>query len=80
MTPSLTDEEKRRRWITAWRLAGPELQSIRDNELRRRDEQSGLASLGAFESAKVESNGLASFQSWMMRLRVIELTKQLASR
>ena len=75
----MTDEEKQQRWIAAWRIAGPELQRIRDEELRQKDEQFGLASLGAFETAKSEVNGLLTFQSWMMRLRVNELSKQLLS-
>ena len=33
----MTDEEKQQRWIAAWRVAGPELQRIRDEELRQKD-------------------------------------------
>ena len=76
----MTDEEKQQRWLAAWRVAGPELQRIRDEELRQKDKQFGLASLGAFEAAKSEVSGLMAFQSWMMRLRVIELNKQLLSK
>ena len=76
----MTDEEKQQRWIAAWRVAGPELNRIREEELRQKDEQYGLANLGAYVGDKSEVNGLITFQSWMMRLRVIELNKRLLSK
>ena len=76
----MTDEEKQQRWMAAWRVAGPELNRIREEELRQKDEQFGLASLGAYVRDKSEVNGLITFQSWMMRLRVIELNKRLLSK
>ena len=76
----MTEEEKQQRWIAAWRVAGPELNRIREEELRQKDEQFGLASLGAYVRDNSEINGLITFQSWMMRLRVIELNKRLLSK
>jgi len=76
----MTEVEKQQRWIAAWRVAGPELNRIREEELRQKDEQFGLASLGAYVTDNSEINGLITFQSWMMRLRVIELNKRLLSK
>lgn len=66
-----TEQEKQ--WIAAWRLAGPELERIRNEELRQLDEQEGtrLATLLGVVSpvpARRES-GLLEFQRWMMRWR-----------
>ena len=73
-----TEEEKA--WIAAWRRAGPELERIRREELRRLDDQAGLRLMGATRAPVAESNGLVTFQAWMMRWRVLELMKDLESR
>jgi len=62
-----TEQEKQ--WIEAWRMAGPELERIRNEELRNLDDEAGLKLLGAFRS-KSSMSGLITLQSWLMRLRV----------
>lgn len=71
----MTEQEKR--WIEAWRIAGPELARIRDEELRSLDDESAIKLLGGSRSNSQETNGLAVFQAWMMRLKVIELLKSV---
>ena len=63
-------------WVQQWKNAAPVLQAIRDEELRQLGENDGAKMLGAGGHRAPESfeaNGLAIWQSWMMRLRVIEL-------
>jgi len=69
----VTEQEKI--WIEAWRIAGPELERIRDEELRNLDDASAIGLLGGASSSRQETNGLAIFQAWMMRLKVLELLK-----
>ncbi len=70
-----TEQEKR--WIEAWRTAGPELERIRREELRNLTDDAGLEMLGAFAEPNRDSNGLVIFQAWMSRLRILELQKHL---
>ena len=65
------------KWITAWRIAGPELERIRNQELRDLEADAGLRTLGAFENKIQHQHGMVTYQSWMMRLRVKELLKDL---
>jgi len=69
--------EQEKIWIDAWRIAGPELERIRDEELRNLDDSSAIGFLGGGRSSRQEINGLAVFQAWMMRLKVIELLKSV---
>jgi len=69
--------EQEKIWIDAWRIAGPELERIRDEELRNLDDSSAIGLLGGGRSSRQETNGLAVFQAWMMRLKVIELLKSV---
>ena len=64
--------ELERQWMAAWRRAGPELERIRNAELRQRDDRVGLQLLGA-PLAQAPLSGLIAFQAWMMRLLVTEL-------
>jgi hypothetical protein len=69
-----TEQEKR--WIAAWRSAGPELERIRNEELRSLDESEGFRLLGANPLPKAEGmNGMAIQQAWFMRMRVKQLMK-----
>ena len=65
--------EQERQWIAAWRRAGPELERIRNEELRQLDEQEGtrLATLlGVMSPVPTRSeSGLMEFQRWMKRWR-----------
>ncbi len=72
--------ENEKKWIAAWRSAGPELERIRREELRDMPEHSGLKLLGAMNVANESLNGLVIFQAWMSRLRILELQKQLELR
>ena len=67
----MTDQEKR--FLDAWRHAGPELERIHNEELRQLDEQEGtrLATLlGVVTEVRSRSDsGLVEFQRWMMRWR-----------
>lgn len=67
-----TDVEKQ--WMAAWRRAGPELERIRREELQQLDDSAGLKLLGAGSQRQPQS-GLVTFQAWMMRLLIKELTK-----
>ena len=73
-----TEQEKQ--WIAAWRFAGPELERIRNDELRNLDDESTMRQLGAGKPLRQELNGLAIFQSWMMRLRVKQLLEKAEDR
>ena len=74
----MTEQEKR--WIEAWRIAGPEFECIRDDELRSLDDARAIGLLGGSRSNSQETNGLVVFQAWMMRLKVIELLKLVAQK
>ncbi len=69
--------EQERRWIDAWRNAAPELERIRNEELRNLDENAGLRFLGAHRRNEPPQHGLAIFQSWMMRWRVLQLMERV---
>jgi len=72
-----------KRFIEAWRYAAPRLEEIRCAELRELDEAAGLKMIGGGEPSEDErldsalTSGLAHFQGWMMRLRVMQLQAQL---
>jgi hypothetical protein len=74
--------ETEKLWLAAWRRAGPELERIRREELRNLPETPVVeppedpATGYAREKA---SSGLVAWQQWMMRLRILELRKQLGS-
>ena len=53
-----TEQEKR--WIAAWRYAGPELERFRNDELRNLDDESTMRQLGAGKPLRQELNGLAN--------------------
>ena len=66
-----TEQEKQ--WIAAWRHAGPELERIRNEELRQLDEQEGTRRatlLGVVLPVPTHpDSGLIEFQRWMKRWR-----------
>lgn len=68
-----TEQEKR--WIEAWKKAGPELERIRNEELKNLSDTAGLKLLGAFRSGPSTLSGLITLQSWLMRFRVLENLK-----
>ena len=72
---SMDEREMMRRWVEAWKLAGPELEAIRRREVREADNLEDLAALeGAFNHALEtmparESSGLVEMQKWFAKLR-----------
>ncbi len=71
----MSKSELEKQWIAAWRIAGPELERIRNEELRKMDESEGAKKLSKLHWEQAQFSGLAIFQSWMMRFRVLELMK-----
>ncbi len=72
---NMDEREMMRRWVHAWKEAGPELETIRREEIRRLDTLSVLAGLeGAFNQALRQmpprpSSGMVEMQDWFARLR-----------
>jgi hypothetical protein len=71
----MDERETIRRWVHTWREAGPELEAIRRQEIRRLDTLKVLAGLeGAFQQALRQmpprpSSGMVEMQDWFARLR-----------
>ncbi len=64
--------ENEKTWIEAWRLAGPKLQQIRDEELR----QMGNKGVGAVAGHTVyescpHRNGMVTMQAWFQRFQIL---------
>jgi len=63
-----------RKWVAAWKSAGPELERIRREELRNLDVQKAIALLcGDFDytvppRAPKPTSGLVEQQRWFMKL------------
>ncbi len=70
--------EAEQRFIQAWRYAAPELEKIKRRELQELDEAAGLRMISAPAQPERPYSGLIEFQAWMMRMRVVQLTKQLS--
>jgi hypothetical protein len=71
-------EEQGRRFVLGWEIAGPVMQQLREDRLRRMSESEGAKMLGAGQLDRLEvpeGNGLAIWQSWMMRLRIQQLDR-----
>jgi hypothetical protein len=70
----MDDREAMRRWVEAWKLAGPELEAIRRKEIREADNVQVLAILeGAFNHAlrtlpPRATSGLVELHEWLARL------------
>ncbi|MGV2336666.1 MAG UNVERIFIED_CONTAM: hypothetical protein LVR18_22030 [Planctomycetaceae bacterium] len=74
--------ETERLWLAAWRRAGPELERIRREELRNLPETPQIEASenpATSDAREKASSGLVAWQQWMMRLRILELRKQLRS-
>ena len=72
--------EAEKRFIEAWRYATPELEKIKRRELQELDEAEGLRMIGAPAQPERLSSGLIEFQAWMMRMRVLQLQKELSQK
>jgi hypothetical protein len=70
----MEEREKLRRWVETWKEAGPALEAIRREEVRRADNSKVLESLEcAFNQAVREmplrpSSGLVEMQRWFAKL------------
>lgn len=72
----MTDSEKTlaRRWVHTWMEAGPELQKIRDADIRAADTAealrifTGSADWAAKNRPPAPSSGLVEQQRWFMKL------------
>ena len=64
-----------RRWVETWRAAGPELERIRQDELRRLDTRRAIALLcgpadyTAPPRAPKPTSGLVEQQRWFQKIR-----------
>ena len=67
--------ELEKQWMAAWRVAGPELERIREQELRMLDEAEGIKLLRGSPQTSATS-GLIDFQAWMRRLQILEGMKR----
>ena len=73
----MTDEEKQMtlRWIECWRRAGPELERIREEEIRATDTArgikafSGLVPRALAQLPPKPESGLVEQQRWFVRFR-----------
>jgi len=75
-------EQQGRRFVRGWEIAGPVMQQLREERLRRMSESEGAKMLGAGQTYQLEvpeANGLAIWQSWMMRLRIQQLERKAPS-
>ena len=64
-------------WIQQWKQAAPRLQAIRDEELRRRGQQTGNRLRQAKGQPLVldrypERHGMVTMQKWFMRLHLLQ--------
>jgi len=71
----MEEGEMMRRWVQAWKEAGPALDAIRRREIQEADNLKVLANLeGAFNQAlrtmpPRSSSGLVEMQEWLAKLR-----------
>jgi hypothetical protein len=67
--------EHEKQWIAAWREAGPELERIRNEELKALDESAGqqLLQSGSRQVYATDLSGLVVFQAWMSRWYIMQL-------
>jgi hypothetical protein len=70
----MSEQEMLRRWVQAWKEAGPELEALRHREIRAADNLAVLAVLeSAFNHAlrtlpPRPSSGLVEMQNWLAKL------------
>jgi len=75
-------DEQRRQFVRGWEIAGPVMQQLREERLLRMSESEGAKMLGAGQLSQLEipeGNGLAIWQSWMMRLRMQQIDRVAGS-
>jgi hypothetical protein len=71
----MDEREAIRRWVEAWKLAGPELEAIRRKEIEKINVHESLAALEAVFNYTLQtlpprqSSGLVEMQDWLAKLR-----------
>lgn len=71
----MDEREQMRRWVRTWVEAGPELEAIRERELREADQRAAIASLESAMNFAVRNtphepwSGLVEMQAWFAKLR-----------
>lgn len=66
--------DQHKEWAMQWKSAGPRLQAIRDEELRKLDAV-GAQSIEKRNAENPHLNGLVIFQKWMMRQALLDATQ-----
>ena len=71
---SMEERELMRRWVETWKRAGPELEAIREREIRQADNVKVVAMLEsamnfAVRSPARSSSGLVEMQKLLAKLR-----------
>jgi hypothetical protein len=71
----MEEREQMRRWVAAWKSAGPELERIRQREIREADKAKVLEALESSFNYAVrlpprESSGLVEMQRLFAKLRL----------
>ena len=67
-------------FIDKWKIAGEEMERLRNERLQKMDPSAGARMMGAVETPLREdmyAHGLARWQSWMIRWRVQTLMQQV---
>jgi hypothetical protein len=71
---SMEERELMRRWVETWKRAGPELEAIRQREMRQVDTAEAVRQLlGSsallYSSPRLTTSGLVEQQAWFALLR-----------
>ena len=69
-------------FIRSWKIAGEEMERQRNERLQKMDPAHGARMMGATETSPREdmyANGLARWQTWMMRWRLQHLLEQVGT-
>ena len=72
---SMDEREMMRRWVEAWKLAGPELEAIRRREVREADNYEVMEELESLFNHALKtmppqtSSGMVEMQRWFAKLR-----------
>ena len=80
--PLSTSHSKMNDFVRSWKIAGDEMERLRNKRLHDMAPEAGVRMMGAVEPLSREdmyANGLARWQSWMMRWRLQNLLKQVSA-
>ena len=72
--------ENEEKWIAAWKFAGPELERIRNEELRQLDDETGTiiaTTLGVHPSLlRPRQSNIGQLAAWFMKQHELELRER----